>query len=601
MIITLGISAYFHDSAAALLIDGEIICAAQEERFNRIKNSADFPSQAIAFCLKQAKIDLSDVDEVVFYEKPLLKFERLLETYYTHVPKGWQSFLKAIPEWSQKKLFLKREIKRELKALFPGEKSNYKLYFSSHHLSHAASAYYPSPYDESAILCIDAVGEWSTASISKGKGNEIEISKEMKFPDSLGLLYSSFTYYLGFKVNEGEYKMMGLSPFGNPVDEQTQKFIDIIRTQLVKIHADGSIQLNQKYFKYTYGLRMVQDKQWEKLFGFSKRLPADEVNQTHANFSYAIQKVTEEVVLKMAQTAKEITGSKNLCLAGGVALNCVANGLLHSSQLFKNIWIQPAAGDAGGALGAALALYYVKHPSIRNHAEKDHMQNGFLGPEITRNEIEEYAFTNEKAYRKCTSEKERNEFVASELSKGKVIGWMQGKMEFGPRALGGRSILALPSIPDMQSKLNLAVKFREDFRPFAPVMLGEEAQKYFSFEETSPYMQFVQKLSKEYRFDLPENFESLSIKEKLNVPRSKFQAITHVDFSARLQVISDPAHPLFNLLLKVREKTDDAILINTSFNRNGEPIVCGIKDAFDCFEETKIDILVLENYIFTKE
>lgn len=599
LIVTLGISAYFHDSAAALLIDGEIVCAAQEERFNRKKNTAEFPIQAIKFCINHAQLSVADIDEVVFFEKPLLKFERILETYYRNVPKGWRSFLKAIPDWSQRKLFLKREIRKELKSISSSEKSKYKLLFSSHHVSHAASAFYPSPFEESAILCIDAVGEWSTTSIASGKGNKIELISEMKFPDSLGLLYSSFTYFLGFKVNEGEYKMMGLSPYGNLEGDQTQKFLEIIRTHLVTVFDDGSIRLNQKLFKYTYGLRMVVDKKWEKLFGFPKRVAKEEITQTHANFSLAIQIITEEIVLKLASHAKEITDSKNLCLAGGVALNCVANGKLHESGLFDKIWVQPAAGDAGGALGAALAYYYVAHKKEKSAFGM--MQNGFLGPKFRDDQIEKYANENDKKFELVHSEEDRNKLITSELIKGKVIGWIQGRMEFGPRALGARSIIALPSIPEMQSKINLAVKFREDFRPFAPVMLKDEAAKYFDFDELTPYMQFVQKVKQEYREDSPKNYNELAISDKLKVPRSKFQATTHVDFSSRLQVVSDENHPFSSLLKEVRNETGDGILINTSFNRNGEPIVCGLNDIFACYEETKIDVLVIGNHIFTKE
>lgn len=598
MIVTLGISAYFHDSAAALLLDGKVVCAIQEERLNREKNTAKFPIRAIEQCLKHANLTISDIDEVVFFEKPLLKFERILENFYQQVPKGWRSFLQAIPDWSQRKLFLKREIRKELKSLDEQAKLKFQLYFSSHHLSHAASAFYPSPFDEAAILCIDAVGEWSTATISKGKNNKISVLKEMKFPDSLGLLYSSFTYYLGFKVNEGEYKMMGLSPFGNKEDEQTLFFSKIIREELLTLYSDGSFQLNHNYFDYTHSLRMVNDKKWAKLFGFSKRPPHEKLNQTHANFSLAIQMLTEEVVLRMAQTAKDLTGMKNLCLAGGVALNCVANGKLHEAKIFDSIWVQPAAGDAGGALGAALALYFVKHKKDKERT--DSMQQALIGPEISTEEIEKYCLENNRKFKQFQHSTDRNKFVTEQLIKGKVIGWIQGRMEFGPRALGARSIIALPNIPEMQKTLNLAVKFREDFRPFAPVMLEEEANTYFDFNEKAPYMQFVQELKPAYRFELPVNYKDLTIEEKLTCPRSKFQATTHVDFSSRLQVIGEKEHPFYDLLLEIRNQTGDGILINTSFNRNGEPIVCFLNDIFTCYDQTKMDILVIGNYLFTK-
>ena len=599
MIVTLGISAFFHDSAAALLIDGELICAAQEERFNREKNTSIFPSEAIKVCLKETKLEVSDIDEVVFFEKPLLKFERILENFYQNVPKGWRAFLQAIPDWSQRKLFIKREVKNEMKAIGKSKKLNFQLYFSSHHLSHAASAYYPSPFDEAAILCIDAVGEWSTATISVGKGNQIEILKEMKFPDSLGLLYSSFTYYLGFKVNEGEYKMMGLSPFGNIEAQQTQYFLSIIKNQLVSIYKDGSFKINQEYFNYAHGLKMVNDKKWKDLFGFTKRLPQEKLDQTHANFSLAIQIVTEEIILKMALNAQKLTGLKNVCLAGGVALNCVANGKLQESNIFDSVWVQPASGDAGGALGAALALYYVKHR--KEKCKVDAMKNGFLGNEISNKEIQDFCIKEDRPFRYYENNEELNSFLVHRMKKGEVIGYVQGKMEFGPRALGARSILALPSYPKMQSKLNLAVKFREDFRPFAPIMLEDEALKYFELEQPSSYMQFVRKLRPEYRLDLPANFGELTIEDKLKVPRSKFQAITHVDFSSRLQVVSDSNHSLYKLLLETRKETGDGILINTSFNRNGEPIVCNLNDIFTCFEETQMDILVINNYVFEKK
>lgn len=596
----LGISAYFHDSSAAILIDGEIIACAQEERFTREKNTADFPINSIEYCLATAHITISDIDAVVFYEKPFLKFERILETFYNQVPKGLQSFVKAIPEWSSKKLFLKREIRRELKKLDAKTKTKYQIYFSGHHLSHAASAFYPSPYDSAAILCIDAVGEWSTLTIGEGHGNDIQILNELKFPHSLGLLYSSFTYYLGFKVNEGEYKMMGLSPYGNENHNETLKFIEIIKTRLIDIKDDGSFKLNLDQFKFTHGLSMVKDSVWENLFGFKKRLPSDEITSTHANFSLAIQLVTEEIVLKLAQTTAKRTNAKNLCLAGGVALNCVANGKLLKSGIFENIWIQPAAGDAGGSLGAALAFHRLTTPHFKSpKRSNDLMKNALLGPQITINEQSE--LLKKRTYQRIDSQSELIEKVSNYLINEKIVGWVQGRMEFGPRALGARSILAIPTSSDMQSKLNRAVKFREDFRPFAPVMLDAEAQKYFDFKHGESLMQYALSIKPEFRESLVSNYNDLSIEEQLSVPRSKFPAISHVDFSSRIQVVQDDQHPLFELLKSIKKKTGDGILINTSFNRNGEPIVCSLEDALDCFESTKIDVLVAENLIFTKD
>lgn len=599
MHIVLGISAYFHDSSAALVVDGKVKFAAQEERFNRIKNSEVFPKEAIQFCLKEAQIDISEVSEIVFFDKPFLKFERILETYYNSAPKGFLSFLKAMPIWSESKLFLRREIKRELKQIYPKFNKRTQILFSSHHLSHAASAFYPSPFDEAAILTIDAVGEWSTATIAIGKNRDIEFLKEMRFPDSVGMLYSAFTYFLGFKVNSGEYKLMGLSPYGELNNQQTQTFIQIIKNKLVQIHPDGSITLERKFFNFETGLTMVKDAKWEKLFGLKKR-QKNELNQSHCNLALAIQKVTEEIVLSLAKHVKQISQQENLCLAGGVALNCVVNGKLLESNLFKNIWIQPAAGDAGGALGAALAVANYSKINIEGKNSTDDMNHALLGPAVDKQEIIDFCTKNNVAYKVFQSEEEKLIFTTRELMDNKVIGWVKGRMEFGPRALGARSILALPTGIEMQKKINLSIKFREDFRPFAPVMLKADAEKYFECYKPVEYMQFVKTIIPAFRLPLSDNFEKLSIQEKLATPRSKFPAITHVDYSSRLQVVTKKSHPLFHLLEKVKEFTGDSLLVNTSFNRNGEPIVCSFEDAYHCFQNTKMDTLVVENYAFIK-
>jgi carbamoyltransferase len=603
MKVILGLSAYYHDSAAVLIVNGEIQCAIQEERLSRIKNTPDFPARAVQYCLSEYGIGLDDVDCVVFYDKPFLKFERLLENFYANVPRGLSAFLKFMPEWSQKKIFLKKELKKELLNLYPNSKKPIDLLFSSHHLSHAASAFYPSPYNEAAVLTIDAVGEWATASIGYGKQSEIKLLKEMHFPDSVGLLYSSFTYFLGFKVNSGEYKLMGLSPYGVRDSEQTKNFVETIKSNLVTIHEDGSIRLNQDFFRYRYALRMIRESKWSSLFGFRKRNENDPINQEHANLALAIQQVTEEIILKMAKTAKDLTKSNNLCLAGGVALNCVANGKLKESKLFENVWVQPAAGDAGGALGAALAVFYSHNSEleIKGDSSEDLMKGALLGPEITPKEIEQFCHKNELTPRVFDSTEDLLIFVAKQLYDNKIVGWINGRAEFGPRALGARSILASPFAAQMQSKLNLAVKFREDFRPFAPIMLAEEADKYFGVKHPAKYMQFVHRIKPEFRNDLPINYNELNFVDRLNTARSKFQAITHVDFSSRIQIIDNQDLRIYQLLKSFRLISGDGILVNTSFNRNGEPIVCGLNEAYDCFQSTELDILVVENYIFEKK
>lgn len=596
--IILGISAYFHDSSAALIIDGKIVAAAQEERFTRIKNTEVFPKESIGYCLHEAQITLAEVDHLVFFEKPFLKFERLLETYYSNAPKGWLSFLKAMPQWTGSKLFMRREIKRALREIDPSYKRQKKILFSSHHLSHAASAFYPSPYTESAILVIDAVGEWATTTIAYGSENGIELLQEMHFPHSVGMLYSAFTYYLGFKVNNGEYKLMGLAPYGHPENPETLRFIKIIKEELVTIFPDGSIYLNRSYFTFETTLRMVPDKCWEKLLGLPKKEAQAPFTTTHFNLAYAIQAVTEEIIEKLALHARKITGSTKLCLAGGVALNCVANGRLMERKIFDEIWVQPAAGDAGGSLGAALAVHYSFSKGKKE--PKDQMQGALLGPRIVDKEIQAFCQENHLQPKLFDDKSARNDFVARQLQEGKIIGWVQDRMEFGPRALGARSILASPEFENMQSKLNLSIKFREDFRPFAPVMLPEEAFRYFGCDFPAAYMQFVRPILTAYRKDLPRNYQAMPLSDKLAVSRTQFQAISHVDFSSRLQVVADPNHPLYDLLHVYRKLTGNALLINTSFNRNDEPIVCTIDDAFSCFSATEMDILVVNNHVFLK-
>lgn len=596
----LGISAFYHDSAAALIVNGEIIAAAQEERFTRKKHDPAFPLNAIKYCLEEGKILLEHLDAIVFYDKPLLKFERLLETYYAYSPKGIQSFIKSIPVWLKEKMFLKKIIRDELKKI--GHYDSGILKFTEHHLAHAASAYYPSSFQSAAILTIDGVGEWATASICHAEGNQIKILKELKFPHSLGLLYSAFTYYLGFKVNSGEYKLMGLAPYGNH-SERTEKFIRIIREELVKIYDDGSIWLNQKYFNYATGLRMTHNNKWEKLFGFKKRTSESELAQIHCDLALAIQQVTEEVVIKMAEEAKKITGSDNLCLAGGVALNCVANGILHEKAIFKNIFIQPAAGDCGGALGAAMAVHHIDYDQPKKVITgMDQMKGSYLGPAVESKEIEKVINSRGAVGVHYEDFEELSKNVAEAIHNGLVVGWMQGRMEFGPRALGNRSILGDPRNPEMQKKLNLKIKYRESFRPFAPSVLDRKSTQYFDLEGSSPYMLLVKPVNKQIRNEKPENYENLDLKDKLYFERSSLPAITHINYSARIQTVHQETNPKYYQLIESFEKISDCgALINTSFNVRGEPIVCTPEDAYRCFMRTEMDLLVMGDYLFRKE
>ncbi len=597
----LGISGFYHDSAAALLVNGQVVAAAQEERFTRKKHTADFPVHAIKYCLEEAGFSINELDAIVFYDKPLLKFERLLETYYAFAPKGLSSFLKAIPVWIKEKMFLKKRIYDELKNCGDYDKKQVRLLFPEHHLSHAASAFFASPYEEAAILTIDGVGEWCTAAIGEGKGNDISFHKELHFPHSVGLLYSAFTYYLGFKVNSGEYKLMGLAPYGNAEAEQTQQFVRLIKEKLVSIKEDGSIWLDQAYFNYTTGLSMVKDKKWETIFGFPVRKEEEEPRQHHCNLASAIQQVTEEIVLKMAKTAQKISHSDNLCMAGGVALNCVANGKLLKSGIFKNIYIQPAAGDAGGALGAALAIHYMYFNEERN-ADKNQLKQVYLGPNFSDKEIISMNKKVKAVYKRYDDFDKLTEGVAAKLSDGQVIGWFQDRMEFGPRALGNRSILGDPRNPDMQKKLNLKVKYRESFRPFAPSVLVEDTRDYFDLNVASPYMLLVADVQQTRRNPMPENYNELSLWDKLYHQRSDIPAVTHLDFSARVQTVDQETNPKYwSLIQAFKQLTGYGLLINTSFNVRGEPIVCTPYDAYRCFMSTEMDYLVIDNFLYKKK
>jgi carbamoyltransferase len=592
----LGISAYYHDSAACLLRDGEIIAAVQEERFTRKKHDASFPMNAIKYCLKEADISASQIDNIVFYEKPFIKFERLLETYLAFAPKGFTSFAKAMPVWIKDKLFQKSALIKELKSsLDENVDWSERLLFSEHHLSHAASAYYPAPFDSAAVLTLDGVGEWTTSSLAIGKGNNLKVLKEIHFPHSLGLLYSAFTYYTGFKVNSGEYKVMGLAPYGKPI------YANLIKEKLITVADDGSFQLDMSYFDYATGLTMT-NKKFDALFGGAPRTSETELTQREMDLAASVQKVTEDIVLKLARGIAEETGERNLCLAGGVALNCVANGILLREKIFDNIWIQPAAGDAGGALGAALSTWYLHHRKERLTAtERDAMKGAYLGPEFTDNEIET-ELTECGANFKKLSEAEMIEEVASALANEKVVGWMQGRMEFGPRALGGRSIIADPRSPMMQKQLNLKVKYRESFRPFAPSVLREDVSKWFEHETDSPYMLLVADVQSDKRRAMTEKEEALFGIDKLNVPRSSVPAITHVDYSARIQTVHADTNPKYHAVIsKFKEKTGCPLVVNTSFNVRGEPIICSPTDAFKCFMGTDMDVLAIGNYVLYKE
>lgn len=590
----LGISAFYHDSAAALLIDGKIVAAAQEERFTRIKHDASYPANAVGYALKEAGLQGKDIHLVVFYEKPFIKFERLLETYHAFAPKGFMSFAKAAPVWMKDKLFLKSNLQKAL--LQHG--ISCQVLFTEHHLSHAASAFYPSPFEEAAILTVDGVGEWATATICRGKGNTITTLRENHFPHSVGLLYSAFTYYCGFKVNDGEYKLMGLAPYATQGSARTQRYVQKITGELVDIREDGSILLNMDYFNYASGLEMTHNKRWQRLFGLPKRAPESAITSEYIDLAFAAQQVVEKIMLRLAATARQITGSPNLAIAGGVALNCVANAKIQTSGYFDRIWIQPAAGDAGGAIGAALSAWHIFRDMERKPAETDSMNGAYLGPEFSDKDIENL-IRRENADAVFFPDDELYRHVARLLNEGHIIGWFQGRMEFGPRALGNRSIIADPRNKDMQKRLNMKIKFRESFRPFAPAVLEEDVSTCFELGVSSPYMLLTAPLAEKYRLPLPAGYDELPYFDKLYTPRSSFQAITHVDFSARVQSVSYRTNPRFHALLQVfKDLTGCGMLVNTSFNVRDEPIVCSPDDAYRCFMNTEMDGLVMGNYFF---
>ncbi|MEW5818726.1 MAG: carbamoyltransferase [Cyanobacteriota bacterium] len=600
--VILGISAFYHDSAAAIVEDGKILAAVQEERLSRKKHDPAFPANAVRFCLDYSGYSLNQVDAVVFYEKPFLKFERLLETYYVFAPRGLQSFLSAIPVWIKEKLFLKKLIREELSKIEDIDISKINLLFSEHHLSHAASAFYPSPFEEAAILTVDGVGEWATGSICHGKGKNIEIIKELRFPHSIGLLYSAFTYYLGFKVNSGEYKLMGLSPYGDPDSNNLKIYKDLIYRELIDVKEDGSIFLNQDYFDYATGLKMIVEDKWEKLFNLKTRKPESELEQSYCDMALAIQQITEDVVLKMANHARELTGSKHICLAGGVALNCCANGKLLRSKLFDDLWIQPASGDAGGALGAALAVNHIYFGNDRKASEKDSMNGSYLGPEYSDLDIKQAARKYKGIFTHYSNFNELCKHVSGFIDNGKVIGWFQGRNEWGPRALGNRSIIGDPRNKEMQKRLNLKIKFRESFRPFAPSVLIESTPDYFDMNTCSPYMLLITDVVENRRSPLPENYHQLSVRDKLYFIRSDIPSITHLDYSARLQTVHKDTNPRYwQLINTFKELTGYGVIVNTSFNVRGEPIVCSPEDAYKCFMRTDMDYLVLGDYLFDKK
>ena len=591
----LGISAFYHDSAAALIEDGELASAAQEERFTRKKHDSAFPEKAVQYCLDTAGIKLADVDYVAFYDKPFLKFERLLETYLAYAPRGFQSFRMAMPLWLKEKLFQKTLLRDEMKHWQPDFDWHKRLLFGEHHQSHAASAFFPSPYEEAAVLCMDGVGEWATTSLAWGQGNKLEMLKEIHFPHSLGLLYSAFTYYTGFKVNSGEYKVMGLAPYGEP------KFKDLILDKIVDLKEDGTFRLDQQYFDYCTGLRMTNEK-FGELFGGKARKPEELLTQHHMDLAASVQAVTEEIVIRLARSVRKETGAKNICLAGGVALNCVANGKLLRENLFDGIWVQPAAGDAGGAVGAAYAAYHGYLGQGRKlNGHLDGMAGSYLGPEYTDDEIEKRLVAAGGRLTRLTRDQIIDQ-TAQALADEKAVGWMQGRMEFGPRSLGARSILGDARSPSMQKTLNLKVKYRESFRPFAPAVLREDVDKYFDIKSDSPYMLMVAPVVESRRRVMTAEEDALFGIDKLNVPRSDIPAVTHIDYSGRIQTVHKETNPAFHDLLSAfKAKTGYSVVVNTSFNVRGEPIVCTPEDAFRCFMGSEIEVLVVGNCFLRKE
>ena len=583
----LGLSAFYHDSAACLLQDGKIIAAAQEERFTRKKHDASFPKNAVEFCLQKGGIQVSDLDYVGFYDKPFIKFERILETYLGIAPKGIKQYLAAIPIWLKDKLWTRTNIRNKLG--YSGT-----VLFAQHHESHAASAFFPSPFQEAAILTMDGVGEWATTSIATGKDNKIELLQELHFPHSLGLLYSAFTYYLGFKVNSGEYKVMGLAPYGKPI------YSDLIREHLIDLKEDGSFRMRMDYFDYLGGMAMTNQK-FASIFNHPARKAESNLTQKEMDIAASLQEVTEEIMLKMARHIRYLTNMKNLCLAGGVALNCVGNGKILKEKIFEKIWVQPAAGDAGGALGVALCIWHQIMGNNRLTNGKDTMRGAYLGPHFKESEIKNFLDSNEIPYRQV-NESQLTKLVATDLQKGKVVGWFQGPMEFGPRALGGRSIIGDPRNPKMQSTMNLKIKYRESFRPFAPSVLAEKVDEWFEMDEESPYMLMVAEVRKDKRISMTKEQNKLFGIDLLNVPKSQIPAITHVDYSARIQTVHEDTNKRYYDLIKEFEKeTQCAVLINTSFNVRGEPIVCTPEQAYRCFMRTEMETLVLENFIIDKK
>lgn len=583
----LGISAFYHDSAAVLIRDGEIIAGAQEERFTRKKHDDGFPLMATGFCLKEAGIDITEIEHVVFYDKPLVKFDRLIETYMSFVPRGWMSFRKAMPLWLNKKLHLPKIIKKELG--WKGE-----VLFTEHHESHASSAFFPSPFEEAAIICFDGVGEWATTTWGVGRGNRVEVREQISFPHSLGLLYSAFTYYTGFKVNSGEYKVMGLAPYGEP------KYVDLILDELIELKEDGSFRMNMSYFNYCQGLTMTNSK-FDKLFGGPPRRPEEKLTQREMDIAASVQKVIEEIMLKIGQHVFEKTGQKDLCMAGGVALNCVGNGRLQREGPFERIWIQPSAGDSGGALGAALAIWhhYLDKPREVN-GEEDKQFGSYLGPGFSRDEVKKFLDENGYSYKEYT-EDELCEIVSKQLEMSSVIGWFQGRMEFGPRALGARSIIGDARKHDMQKRMNLKIKYRESFRPFAPSILLENVSEWFEYDGESPYMLMVAPVKEEIRVPMTYEQRMRFGIDKLDIPRSSIPAVTHVDYSARIQTVDGKYNQRYYRLMKqFYENTGCPVIVNTSFNVRGEPIVCTLEDAYNCFMRTDMDTLVLGEFVLLK-
>ena len=596
----LGISAYYHDSAAAILIDGTIVAAAQEERFTRKKHDSSFPIHACRYVLEEAGLEYKDLAAVSFYDKPFLKFERLLETYHAFAPSGFTSFLSAIPVWIKEKLFMRRLLAEHLAELGEGK---VPVFYPEHHLSHAASAFYPSPFQEAAIITVDGVGEWATTTIGYGHGKDIELLQELHFPHSVGLLYSAFTYYTGFAVNSGEYKLMGLAPYGNPDSARTVEFKKKITDELVDIRKDGSIVLNMDYFEYATGLKMANEAKWEQLFGVPRRMAESEISQVYMDMALAIQQVTEEIVLRLVRTARELTKSKYLVLAGGVALNCVANGKILRAGLFDDLWIQPAAGDAGGAVGAAYAVWHIHQKNERHtNGKGDATRGSYLGPEFSdadvRRTVQKHSANGHyfEDFQKLAVD------VASKLDQGSVVGWFQGRMEFGPRALGNRSILGDARNPEMQKKLNLKIKYREGFRPFAPSVLEEDIGEYFNLDRPSPYMLLVAPIREDRKIPLPPAYHDKPLYDRLYFLRSDLPSITHIDYSARIQSVNRETNPRYwGLIQEFKKLTGYGVIVNTSFNVRGEPIVCTPDDAYRCFMRTEMDYLVMGNYLLNKK